>query len=237
MLVRLQKFLADAGVASRRASEAIIRARRVTVNGEILDQLGARVDAERDRVAVDGRPVKPKRKLYLALNKPSGYVTTRSDESNRRTVLDLLPKEWGHLFPVGRLDFETEGLLFLTNDGDFSLRVTHPRYEVAKTYRALVAGRVDRELLERLTKGVHQGGDRLRAQKARLISAGNSRSVVEVVLTEGKYREVRRMFEALERDVLHLKRTQIGPIKLRELPSGKWRTLTEPEIRSLLSKS
>ena len=236
MNVRLQKFLAEAGVASRRASEKIILEGRVTVNGREVRELGSRVDAERDDVEVDGTPVRLRRKLYVALNKPPGYLCTRRDELKRRTIGDLLPAEWNNLYSVGRLDFDSEGLIFLTNDGEFSLRLTHPRYGARKKYVATVSGRVLPEMLNQFTRGVSDGGEVLKAERARLLSANNSRSVVELELAEGRNREVRRLFEAQGLVVERLVRTQIGKIKLGELPGGKWRTLTEPEIKSLLSR-
>ena len=234
-MVRLHKFLADAGVASRRAGEQYILDGRVTVNGEKIQALGAKVDPDHDRVSVDGKPVHAKRKLYLALNKPRGLVCSRDDEHQRPTIYELLPKEWTHLHSVGRLDFNSEGLIFLTNDGQFSLHLTHPRYGVRKIYVATVAGRVDAAMLAQFTRGVFHDGERLKAEKARLVSGGSSQSVVELELAEGKYREVRRLFESQNLSVKRLQRLQIGKIKLGELKPGKWRTLTEPEIKSLLS--
>lgn len=233
-MVRLQKFLAEAGVASRRAAEQLIVKGRVEVNGETITQLGAKVNPARDGVRVDGRGVKPKRKLYVALNKPKGYICARSDPERRRIITDLLPLEWRSLYPVGRLDHDTEGLIFVTNDGDFALRLTHPRYGTRKVYHATVEGRVEPSQLSRFTGGIMDDGEMLKASRVRLLSANNTRSVVEVELTEGKNREIRRMFRTLGLEVSKLKRTQIGRIKLGELPTGKWRTLTEPEIKSLL---
>lgn len=233
--VRLQKFLAEAGVASRRASEKIILEGRVSVNGRVVSELGAKVDPVHDHVAVDDRVLRVKRKLYIALHKPPGYLCTRRDELSRKTIGDLLPKEWSNLYPVGRLDKESEGLIFLTNDGDFSLHLTHPRYGVRKNYVATVTGRVLPEILRRFIAGISQEGEMLKAEKARLISANNSNSVVELELAEGKNREVRRLFESQGLEVNRLVRTQIGKIKLGELPKGKWRALTESEINSLLS--
>jgi 23S rRNA pseudouridine2605 synthase len=232
--VRLQKFLAEAGVASRRAGEQMILEGRVAVNGQTIQQLGSRVDPVHDRVTVDGQSVRAKRKIYLALNKPRGRVCSRKDELQRPTIYELLPKEWGHLHSVGRLDFNSEGLLFLTNDGQFSLRLTHPRFGVHKKYLATVEGRVEAEMLRRFTQGLWYEGERYKAEKARLVSAGPVQSVVEMDLAEGKYREVRRLFESQGRTVKRLQRTQIGKIKLGELRPGKWRTLTEVEIKSLL---
>jgi 23S rRNA pseudouridine2605 synthase len=235
MPVRLQKFLAEAGIASRRAGEEMILAGRVSVNGETIQQLGTKIEPLHDHVKVDGKPVRAKRKLYLALNKPRGLVCSRKDEHDRATIYELLPKEWGHLHSVGRLDFNSEGLLFLTNDGEFSLRLTHPRFGVRKKYIATVDGRVEEEMLDRFTRGLWYEGEKFKAEKARLVSASHSQSVVELDLAEGKYREVRRLFESQGRTVKRLQRTQIGKIKLGELRPGKWRTLTEAEIKSLLS--
>jgi 23S rRNA pseudouridine2605 synthase len=232
---RLQKFLAEAGLASRRAGEQIILAGRVEINGRPVRELGVKVDPVHDKVTVDGQPVRVKRKLYLALNKPRGLVCSRNDELGRPTIYELLPKEWGHLHSVGRLDFNSEGLLFLTNDGGFSLRLTHPRYGVHKKYVATIEGRVDPQMLRRFIQGLWYEGERYKAEKTRLVSASQSQSVVELDLAEGKYREVRRLFESQGRTVKRLQRTQVGKIKLGELRPGKWRTLTEAEIKSLMS--
>jgi 23S rRNA pseudouridine2605 synthase len=232
--VRLQKFLADAGVSSRRAGEQMIREGRVAINGATVQELGTKVNPSKDQVTVDGRPIRAKRKIYLALNKPRGLVCSRNDELARPTIYELLPREWAHLHSVGRLDFNSEGLIFLTNDGEFSLRLTHPRYGVHKKYVATVEGRVEPEILRRFVQGLSYEGERFKAERARLISATQSQSVVELDLAEGKYREVRRLFESQGRTVKRLQRVQIGNIKLGELRPGKWRTLTEVEIKSLL---
>ncbi len=233
-VVRLQKVLAQAGIASRRASERIIAAGRVTVNGTVVTAMGAQVEPGRDEVAVDGRGVRAKTRRYVALHKPRGYICSRAEDEDRRRIGDLLPKEWGDLFSVGRLDYQSEGLIFLTNDGDFCLKMTHPRYRITKTYVATIEGRVPPETLRKFTRGLMSEGEKLRAARARLISANNTRSVVELELAEGKNREVRRLFEAENLTVRQLLRVRIGPIKLGSLPAGKWRVLTEPEIKSLL---
>ena len=232
--MRLQKFLADAGIASRRAGEQFILAGRVEVNGKVVRQLGSKVDPVHDKVSVDGKAVRVKRKLYVALNKPRGCVCSRKDEHGRPTIYELLPREWGNLYSVGRLDYDTEGLIFLTNDGQFALRLTHPRYEVVKKYVATMDGRAEQEMLEQFMRGVFHEGEKLKAHRARLVSATKSVSVVELELMEGKNREVRRLFESQGASVKRLQRVQIGKIKLGELKPGKWRTLTEPEINSLL---
>jgi 23S rRNA pseudouridine2605 synthase len=233
-MVRLQKFLADAGVASRRAGEQMILAGRVAVNGETVVQLGTRIDPVHSRVTVDGKPVRAKSKLYVALNKPPGLVCSRKDEFERATIYELLPKEWGHLHSVGRLDYNSEGLIFLTNDGGFSLRLTHPRYGVRKKYLVTAEGRVAAEMLGQFTRGLWYQGEKLKVERARLVSASQAQSVVELELAQGKYREVRRLFESQRIIVKRLQRVQIGKIKLGELRPGKWRTLTEPEIKSLM---
>jgi 23S rRNA pseudouridine2605 synthase len=234
-LVRLQKYLAEAGVASRRASEAIILSGRVAVNGRTVKELGTKIEPGRDEVALDGQPVRVKRKHYLALNKPRGLVCSRKDELGRPTIYDLLPKEWAHLHSIGRLDYNSEGLIFLTNDGELSLRLTHPRFGVHKRYLATVEGRLEPAVLEVLTKGVWHEGEKLKAVRAWLLSASKSQSVVELELAEGKYHEVRRLFESQGLIVKALQRIQIGKIKLGELRPGKWRALTPAEIKTLLS--
>jgi 23S rRNA pseudouridine2605 synthase len=233
-MMRLQKFLAEAGLASRRAGERMIRDGLVEVNGQVVRTLGSKVDPGRDEVSVDGRVVRVRRKLYVAVHKPPGCVCTRSDPEGRRTIGQLLPAEWSYLFPVGRLDYESEGLIFLTNDGDFCLKLTHPRYGVRKVYRATVKGPLERDVARRLTQGVAEGRERLRAEAARLVFSNNTRSEVELVLGEGRNREVRRLLGAMGFAVERLVRTRIGRISLGDLPVGRWRTLTETEIKSLL---
>ena len=235
--VRLQKVLAGCGLASRRASEQIILAGRVAVNGHTVCELGTQVDPDRDRITVDGQAMRCRPRLYVALNKPKGCLCTRRDPERRRTVGELLPPEWSDLYPVGRLDYDTEGLLFLTNDGEFCLRLTHPRFEVRRHYVVTVDGRIGLEALRPLTRGVVHAGERLVAQRARLLSASHSHSVLELELTEGRNREVRRLCESQGWRITHLRRTQIGPIKLGELRSGKWRLLTKPEIERLLART
>jgi len=233
--VRLQKLLAEAGVASRRAAEKLIMDGRVAVNGEVVRLLGTKTDPERDEVTVDGEAVHSRRKVYLALNKPRGCVCSRADERGRATIFELLPKEWRNVYSVGRLDFASEGLLFLTNDGEFALRLTHPRYGVRKKYLATVDGRVSEEMLRQFEQGVWHAGEKLKVQHAWLVNASNAQSVAQLELAEGKNREVRRLFESQGLTVRRLVRTQIGKIKLGELKPGRWRTLTLTEIKTLLS--
>jgi 23S rRNA pseudouridine2605 synthase len=230
--IRLQKFLADAGVASRRAAEQIILDGRVGVNGQVVRLLGTKVDPPHDKVSVDGKLVRELRKLYIALHKPLGCVCSRKDELGRRTVYEYLPKEWQIAATVGRLDFNSEGLIFLTNDGEFALRLTHPRYGVRKKYVATIEGIVEQEMLNKFVRGIFHDGEKLRAESARLVS----KNVVELELSEGKNREVRRLFESQGLTVKRLQRIQIGKIKLGELKPGRWRALTDTEIKTLLLK-
>lgn len=232
---RLQKFLARAGVASRRAAEELIRSGRVRVNGETVTQLGMQVDPEHDRVEVDGAVVRPSaQKLYVALNKPAGVVTTTRDPWGRPTVMDLVPKI-GRLYPVGRLDADTEGLLLLTNDGELANRVMHPRYGCDKEYRALVRGVPSEEALEQLRHGVQLDDGRL-ARPVRVEiaeQAPGGRQWLRVTLREGRKREVRRMLAAVGMPVEYLQRVRIGPLKLGRLPVGKARPLSRSEVAAL----
>jgi len=235
--VRLQKFLADAGVASRRAAERLIAGGSVAVNGRTVTELGTKVDPDQDQVVVDGRTLRSRKKLYVAVNKPPGFLCSRTDPEERRVVGELLPPEWAQLYTGGRLDRDSEGLIFLTNDGDFCLKLTHPRYGVRKKYVAVVEGRLESGQIARFTEGVEHEGEILKAERVRLVDSNNSHSVVELELAQGKNREVRRLFEVLGHEVVQLRRVQIGPIKLGELRVGKWRVLTPAEVRSLLPKS
>ena len=237
MSVRLQKFLAEAGVASRRASEQFILTARVKVNGKVVSQLGTKIDPDRDEIMVDGKLVRVKKKIYVALHKPVGCVCSRKDERGRPTIYELHPSEWENVQSVGRLDYDTQGLLLLTNDGELSLRLTHPRYGIKKIYEVTVEGRAELDQIEAFKRGIRDMGELLKAQRAQILSAGKGRSVIELELAEGKNREVRRMCAAVGLPVERLVRTQVGKIKLGELRLGRWRTLTESEIKTLLSQN
>ncbi len=232
---RLQKILSHAGVASRRASEQLIRERRVTVNGEVVTELGSKADAARDDIRVDGRRVKiVERHRYILLNKPRGYVTTRSDPQRRPTVLDLVGTR-DYVYPVGRLDFDSEGLLLLTNDGDLAARLTHPRHGIPRVYEARVLGVPDERDLQRLARGVVIDGQRTAPATVKRLPARRGANETTILLTirEGRNRQVRRMCEAIGHPVLHLRRVAIGPIRDDRLRPGQWRELTEKEVRSL----
>ena len=229
---RLQKALSAAGVASRRHAEELIAAGRVRVNDEVAT-LGDRVDVTVDVVEVDGERVTLDRTLrYVMLNKPQGFVSTTSDPEGRPTVTDLINLP-DRLYPVGRLDRETEGLLLLSNDGDLVHRLLHPSFEVERTYLALVAGPVRREVLARLRDGVELDDGPARPRRVRLAEQNRGRAVLEVVMTEGRKREVRRMLAAVGLPVERLARVAFGGVELGDLRQGKWRFLTDPEVNRL----
>jgi pseudouridine synthase len=237
---RLQKILSQAGVASRRASEQLMLEGRVTVNGVTVRELGSKADPSRDDIRVDGRRVKlAERHRYLLLNKPRGYVTTRSDPQQRPTVIDLLRGVREYVYPVGRLDFDTEGLLLLTNDGDLAARLTHPRHEVPRVYEAQVLGVPDRHDLDRLSRGIAIEGRRTAAADVSLRTHGRGADSATLVITlrEGRNRQVRDMCDAIGHPVTRLKRVAIGPIRDTKLKPGRWRDLTEAELRVLRSKT
>lgn len=231
---RLQKYLARCGVASRRHAEALIVGGRVTVNGEIRREMGVIVDAERDFVTLDGQPVKPEsRHLYIAMNKPTGYITTVSDTHGRRTVMDLLPAAAERLYPVGRLDFDTEGLLLLTNDGDLAFAMTHPRHELTKEYHALVQGVPSETALNSLRQGIMLDGRPTARAGVEIMGEANGNATLRIEIHEGRNRQVRRMCEVVGHRVLRLNRVRIGPLLLGDLPSGQCRPLTRCELASL----
>lgn len=232
--MRLQKYMAECGVASRRKCEEIIAAGRVTVNGKVVDVMGAQVEAG-DAVCVDGAPIRAEqRRQYILLNKPQGVVTTLSDPQGRRTVRDLIDGIPERIYPVGRLDYDTEGLLLLTNDGDLAARLTHPSHEVDKTYLARVTGQLSEEEIHRLRAGVVlDDGFRTSPAKVNVIRVETFASAVLITIHEGHNRQVRRMMEAVGHKVLLLRRVKFGPIDLRGLARGEWRDLTDAEVRAL----
>ena len=237
MKIRLQKFLSEAGVASRRQGEKLIVAGKITVDGQVVRLLGTKVDPAKCQISINGKLIRAKAKRFLALNRPPKILCTRQDTHKRPTVFDHLPSDFGHLFSVGRLDSDSEGLVLLTNDGEFCQAVAHPRHGMLKTYHVTLAKRIDSVVLKSLTIGLHEDGDFLKAKHAKLLYANNTRSQVELVLEEGKNREIRRMFKVLGYRVLLLQRIAVGPVKLGELPLGKWRVLSRAEITSCLQQA
>ncbi|HUR34487.1 MAG TPA: pseudouridine synthase [Vicinamibacterales bacterium] len=232
---RLQKILSQAGVASRRASEQLMLEGRVTVNGTTVRELGTKADAAVDDVRVDGRRIKiAQQHRYLLLNKPKGYVTTRSDPQRRPTVMELLSGVREYVYPVGRLDFETEGLLLLTNDGDLAAHLTHPRHEVPRVYEVRVLGVPDAHDIERLAKGVTIDGRRTDPAHVQLAPGRHEgHATLRITIAEGRNRQVRKMFEAIGHPVDYLRRIAIGPLKDPRLRPGHWRDLTDAEVMAL----
>jgi 23S rRNA pseudouridine2605 synthase len=232
--VRLQKYLSRSGRAYRREAERLMQAGRVRVNGEVVSELGARVVPGRDVVELDGRRVEVPPEVWIAFHKPPGVLTTRSDPHGGSTVYDLLPDELGGLRYVGRLDRDAEGLLLLTNDGEGAHRVQHPSGEIEREYRAEVAGTVQLEAIRQLVRGVLLEDGMAAARRAAVVEAGPVSSTIDLVLTEGRKREVRRMMGAVGHHVLRLRRTRFGPVRLGDLQPGGWRALAAEEIEGLV---
>lgn len=233
--IRLQKYLADAGIASRRKCEEYILQGRVKVNGETITQLGTKINPAVDKVEFDNENVEnEEKKVYILLNKPIGYVTTVDDQFGRQTVLDLV-KVKERIVPVGRLDMYTSGALILTNDGDFVYRATHPKHEIEKTYNVTLKGVITTEEIEILKNGVDIDGFVTNKAKAKILKIDEERDIsrIQIVIHEGKNRQVRRMCEAIGKKVLALHRSKIGNIDVKDLQLGNWRYLQKEEIKSL----
>ncbi len=234
--MRLQKFLAEAGVASRRKAEELILQGKIKVNGEIKREMGIKINPELDEVVYEGNIVKiENKKVYILLNKPIGYVTTVKDQFNRDSVLDLV-KTKERLVPVGRLDMYTSGALILTNDGDFVYKVTHPKHEINKTYTVTIKGIVKKEDVEKLRKGVDIGGYRTKPAKVKILKTDDEKDIsrLEIIIHEGKNRQVRKMCESIGYKVLALHRSQIAGIGVKDIELGKWRYLSKKEVDKIL---
>ena len=230
-LVRLQKFIAGAGICSRRKAEELITAGKVKVNGNRVTELGTKIDPETDSVEVDGKPIgSGGKKYYIMLNKPAGYITTTSDTHDRPTVMNLVSDIKARIYPVGRLDADTEGLLLMTNDGDFANAVIHPSKKHEKVYIAEVKGLPMLETLKILKRGVDTGEYITKPANVELLKGNQSTSTLKIGITEGRKRQVRIMCETVGHPVLALKRVEIGPLTLGNLPKGKWRHLRKEEI-------
>lgn len=238
-LERLQKYLATNGVASRRKAEEYIIQGKVKVNGKIVTELGQKVNPKEDIIEFEGKKVKEKEKnVYVLLNKPIDYVTTVKDQFGRNTVIDLVKKEGNHLLPVGRLDMYTSGALILTNDGNFIYHITHPKHEVEKTYTVTLRGKVTREEVEKLKRGVIIDETYVtKPAKVRILKIDEEKSIsrLEIVIHEGKNRQVRKMCEAIGKKVVALHRSKIGNIDIKDLKIGEFRYLTKEEIKSLMN--
>lgn len=233
MKERLQKILARAGICSRRKAEEYIGDGRVTVNGRVVTQPGLKVNPEQTEITVDGKQVRREEKIYILLHKPPGYVTTMSDPQGRPIVTDLLPGIKYRVFPVGRLDLESEGALILTNDGALGNKVLHPSFEVNKTYEATVKGVPKTAELQRLARGIMLDGQKTWPAKLRVLHRKRGETTIEVIIHEGKKRQVRKMFQAIGYPVLRLKRTAYGGLKLGILGRGKYRFLTQIDLKKL----
>lgn len=233
---RLQKVMAEFGVASRRKCEELILQGKVKVNSILVNELGVRVDKQKDIIEVEGQIINNETaKVYIMLNKPVGYITSAKDQFNRTTVLDLTSGVSERIFPVGRLDYDTEGLLLLTNDGDLTFRITHPSHNIDKTYKALVMGRISDKDIEAFKEGLVIDGFKTSPAKLESLDFKNGNSLVYITIHEGRNRQVRKMCDAINHRVIKLKRISIGDLKLGDLKVGQWRHLTDDEVRYLYS--
>ena len=239
--IRLQKFLAEAGIASRRKCEEFILEGQVKVNGKTVTELGTKVDPENDEIYYQGKKVEyqPNDMVYILLNKPIGYVTTAKDQFGRDSVLDLV-KTNKRLVPVGRLDMYTSGALILTNDGDFVYKITHPKHEIPKTYNATIKGQITKENIGKLEKGVeidnNENSYKTRPAKVKILKIDIEKNIsrIQITIHEGKNRQVRKMCEAVGYKVLALHRSKIGNLDVKDVPLGKWRYLKQKEIKDLI---
>ncbi len=238
MKERIQKIIASAGIDSRRHAEALITAGKVSVNGEVITQLGAKADPQKDVIRIDGKIISTeKENYYIALYKPAQYVTTMSDPQKRPTVVDLVKDVPERVYPIGRLDYESAGLLLLTNDGDFAQKIQHPRYQIPKTYRVKITGRLSKEELAKLSGGIRLPDGMFKPENLTVEKINDKSTWIRLTLREGKNRIIRRGFEAAGRQVARLVRESIGSITLAGLPEGQWRNLTSREISQLIQES
>ena len=233
--MRLQKYLSLCGIASRRKAEELISAGRVKVDGEIVEKQGVTVDPN-NRVEVDGKLVSlEKRKLYIMLNKPSGYVSTSKDQFDRPTVLDLIKGITERVYPVGRLDYETEGLIILTNDGELANKLTHPSHNVEKEYLVEIKGPFSQDIIEIFSKGIMIDGHRTKPAIVQHVNTENRKTTCRVTISEGRNRQIRRTFEEVERTICSLKRVSVGELEIGDMKVGKWRELNSKEVKYLKS--
>ena len=234
--IRLQKYLSEAGIASRRKSEELILQGKIKVNGQVVTELGTKVNPEKDEVKYKDKLVKiENKKIYILLNKPIGYVTTAKDQFNRDSVLDLV-KVKERIVPVGRLDMYTSGALILTNDGEFVYKVTHPKHEINKTYTVTLKGIIEKNAIENLKSGVDIGGYVTKPAKVKILKLDKEKNItrLEIIIHEGKNRQVRKMCEAVGHKVLALHRSAIAGVGVKDIELGKWRYLTKEEVRKIL---
>lgn len=236
-MIRINKYLSAAGVSSRREADRLIEQGRVKVNGKIVQTLGSKIDENKDRIEVDGKTVEGTQgKIYMLLNKPPEFLVTLKDPFQRPTIMDFLPKLKTRIFPVGRLDFDSEGLLLMTNDGELANRLTHPRYEIKKNYLVKIQGHPEKVQISRLERGIPLDGKKTAPAKISPVSSSPKRSLFKVELHEGRKREIRRMFEAIGYHVLLLRRIKFAGLTLDGLNPGDWRYLTKIEVQNLYKK-
>lgn len=232
--MRLNKFLSNSGVASRRKCDELISQGKVFVNGKVVTELGLQINEKKDKVMVEGKQIKlPSSFVYIKLNKPKGYACTAHDEKGRKTIYELIDTD-ERLFSIGRLDYDTEGLILLTNDGDFANKVAHPKYAIEKEYRVTIEGQIKESELAVLRKGVVVDGERMPSAKVEFLSSDDKFTKLSVVIDEGQNRQIRRMFEAIGKSIRLLKRVRIGRVRLGGLKRGDYRDLTEDELNSLV---
>lgn len=232
--MRLNKFLSNSGVASRRKCDELISQGKVFVNGKVVSELGLQINEKKDKVMVEGKQIKlPSSFVYIKLNKPKGYACTAADEKGRKTIYELIDTD-ERLFSIGRLDYDTEGLILLTNDGDFANKVAHPKYAIEKEYRVTIEGQIKESELAVLRKGAVIDGERMPSAKVEFLSADDKFTKLSVVIDEGQNRQIRRMFEAIGKSIRLLKRVRIGRVRLGGLKRGDYRDLTEDELNSLV---
>lgn len=231
-MMRLQKFLAISGVASRRKAEEIIASGRVSVNGNVIKEMGVTIDEDRDKVTVDDMPIKPEeKKRYIILNKPKGYITSMSDQFDRPDIKTLVEEIPERVYPVGRLDYDTEGLIILTNDGEFANAIAHPKKSIDKVYIAKIKGTFNEDVADKLRSGVVIDGRMTSPAKVEIFKNEGNISEVRVAIHEGRNRQVRKMFEAVSCRVVDLRRTAIGGFMLGNLPRGSWRDFNDAELK------
>ncbi len=237
MQERLQKILAKAGIASRRKAEELIRQGKVTVDGRVVTEMGIQVDPEQQRIEFDGKPVTvEEKKVYVLLHKPAGYVSTVHDPQGRPIVTELIKGIQERIFPVGRLDLDTEGALLLTNDGELAQKILHPSHEVNKTYRATVKGKPSKKKVEMLSRGIDIDGRKTWPALIKVLSAGSRETTLQITIHEGRKRQVRKMCEAVGHPVLKLKRMAYGKLKLGNLAPGKFRFLSKKDLQLIFAK-
>lgn len=235
-MVRINKFLSQCNLGSRRKVEELILQGRIKINGKIITELSAKVDPDNDKIEFNNKILKLISKhIYIALNKPPKYLVTASDDFNRNTVFDLLPDFNVHLFALGRLDYMSEGLLILTSDGDFSEKIMHPKNKLPKLYKVTAKGYIPDISIQKLRKGLDISGYITKPAKVFVKSRNSNKSILKITISEGKKRQIRRMLQAVDSEVLELKRLQIGNLKLGKLPSGYWRNLSSSEVNSLIN--